>query len=78
VDRSDSVPDSRLGLIMGDFMSRRFLNHEGRGVGKSTTPGGHRLVSRKEWLREKKSCKRKEMLTSSRKLEISRLPGDRG
>jgi hypothetical protein len=25
---------------MGDFVSGRILDHEGRGAGKSTTPGG--------------------------------------
>ncbi len=38
--------DSRSGLIMGDFVSGRVSDHEGRGAGKSTTPGG----------REKNAC----------------------
>jgi len=33
------LTDSRLGLIIGDFMGL-ILGHEGRGAGKKTTPGG--------------------------------------
>jgi hypothetical protein len=36
--------------------SERF--HEGRGAGKSTTPGGHRLVSGKEKLQRKNSYRK--------------------
>src|SRR5438132_14314433 len=35
----DPLPFSRSGLKMGDFLSR-VSGHEGRGAGKSTTPGG--------------------------------------
>src|SRR5712692_11582775 len=48
-----AIPDSRSGLILGDFVSSRISRHEGRGAGKIDPPGGHRLVSRKENLREK-------------------------
>ena len=37
---SDEAPDSKTGLIMGDFLSGGILDHEGRGTGKKTTPRG--------------------------------------
>jgi len=44
----DPLPFSRSGLKMGDFRSRQISGHEGRGTGKSATPGGHIIVSRKK------------------------------
>jgi hypothetical protein len=34
------APDSRSGLIMGDFAAGRILDHEGRGAGKLDPPWG--------------------------------------
>jgi hypothetical protein len=45
----------RHGLV--NVGSERF--HKGRGAGKSTTPGGHRLVSGKRKIAEKKSYEKK-------------------
>jgi hypothetical protein len=39
---------------MGDFMSGRISGHEGRGAGKTATPRGHIIVSRKRIVTEKK------------------------
>ena len=44
--------DSRTGLIIGDFASRRISGHEGWGAGKKASPGGHDLVNRKKIVRE--------------------------
>ena len=33
------APDSKTGLIMGDFLFGRILDHEGRGAGKKEPPG---------------------------------------
>ena len=52
----EGVSDREVGLIMGDFVSRRFLGHEGRGAGKSTTRGGR--VTRKRILRQKLAKKK--------------------
>ena len=37
---SDEAPDSKTGLIMGDFESERVSGHEGRSAGKTDPPGG--------------------------------------
>jgi hypothetical protein len=36
---SDEAPDSKTGLIMGDFESERVSGHEGRSAGKTDPPG---------------------------------------
>ena len=36
---SDRAPDSRSGLIMGDFVSGRISRHEGPGAAKIDPPG---------------------------------------
>jgi hypothetical protein len=43
---------------MGDFMSGRISGHEGRGPGKTATPRGHIIVSRKRIVTEKKSYRK--------------------
>src|SRR5712692_10409180 len=65
-----AIPDSRSGLILGDFVSSRISRHEGRGAGKIDPPGGHRLVSRKENLREKNSYRKKRSFLSRQRLTI--------
>jgi hypothetical protein len=45
----DRGPDSRSGLIIGDFTSGRVSGHEGWGAGKTDPPpGGHIIVNRKK------------------------------
>ncbi len=39
---SDEAPDSKTGLIMGDFPSERVSGHEGRGAGKTDPPGSRK------------------------------------
>src|SRR6266540_2698868 len=66
-----SMADARVGPSVPETAvsgtdSRRF--REGRGARKSTTPGGHRLVSRKEKLQGKKIVRAKEKLRIQRGL----------
>jgi hypothetical protein len=46
------APDSRIGLIIGDFASGRISGNEGQGAGKTDPPGGHIKVNRKKIVRE--------------------------
>jgi hypothetical protein len=48
VDLWVSIPDSRSGVIMGDFAVGGCSGHEGRGTGKSDPPWGHIIVNRKK------------------------------
>ena len=39
---SYEAPDSKTGLIMGDFLFGRILDHEGRGAGKKEPRGSRK------------------------------------
>jgi hypothetical protein len=47
--------------------------NEGRGAGKSTTRGGHRLVSRKRIVREKRKVTRKKIVTEKKGLHQQKV-----